>query len=355
VEELTGARSRFLRDDERSLPTQVPELPWVVERSTEAGAARTLADLAQAERGVLLRGLLRFGAVLFRGFEVKEAEEFATALAALGLDLSPRFELEPQGRLKASKRTFRSTRVPDWLPIAPHTEMAYSLFRPGKIAFHFQFRGAGAGGETPLFDFRNVAAMMDDRTRRRFRGVSHERHFPSGHASAGAVLEREALAAACTRAGYALTWGPNGDLDARAEFSALLRHPVTGEVVLNYPFFWSEYALTVSLAMARLFVERVPSPWARALLRSPLAAAVAPLLAPLRKDRARFKGGGPSRREKQAMLGMLTRSASIFAWRKGDVLVVDNFRVGHGKLPHTGMRKVNVAIADMVDVREHLV
>ena len=45
------------------------------------------------------------------------------------------------------------------------------------------------------------------------------------------------------------------------------------------------------------------------------------------------------------------RSAVIFPWRQGDVMVLDNFLASHGREPYTGPRKILVAMADLYTSR----
>jgi alpha-ketoglutarate-dependent taurine dioxygenase len=39
-------------------------------------------------------------------------------------------------------------------------------------------------------------------------------------------------------------------------------------------------------------------------------------------------------------------SLQVFSWQRGDVLLVDNMRISHGRRAFTGPRKVYVAMAE---------
>jgi hypothetical protein len=41
------------------------------------------------------------------------------------------------------------------------------------------------------------------------------------------------------------------------------------------------------------------------------------------------------------------RTAISFPWQKGDILMLDNFLVSHGREPYAGPRKILVAMADL--------
>ena len=45
------------------------------------------------------------------------------------------------------------------------------------------------------------------------------------------------------------------------------------------------------------------------------------------------------------------RESSSFAWRRGDVLLIDNMRFAHGRSPFTGDRELLVAMADATSER----
>ncbi|MDE5086943.1 MAG: TauD/TfdA family dioxygenase [Trichodesmium sp. St16_bin2-tuft] len=37
------------------------------------------------------------------------------------------------------------------------------------------------------------------------------------------------------------------------------------------------------------------------------------------------------------------KNAELFSWQEGDIVILDNYRMGHGRLPFTGERKVYIA------------
>ena len=39
------------------------------------------------------------------------------------------------------------------------------------------------------------------------------------------------------------------------------------------------------------------------------------------------------------------QNAELFDWQEGDILILDNYRRGHGRLPFTGERRVYTAFA----------
>jgi hypothetical protein len=127
--------ARFLADQELGEPATLRQLPRVF----EAGPRRSLESLisfCRTNRDGIRQALDRYGAVLLRGFDVASPRAFQEVLEAVGVDLDPVFDLEPQARKHLAARVFESSasNLP-WLAIMPHTEMAYSARRPSTVAF----------------------------------------------------------------------------------------------------------------------------------------------------------------------------------------------------------------------------
>jgi alpha-ketoglutarate-dependent taurine dioxygenase len=53
-----------------------------------------------------------------------------------------------------------------------------------------------------------------------------------------------------------------------------------------------------------------------------------------------------SRQELQQMVDTIWRNLACFRWMPGDLLVLDNFSVSHGRLPFRGARRILVALTD---------
>jgi hypothetical protein len=60
----------------------------------------------------------------------------------------------------------------------------------------------------------------------------------------------------------------------------------------------------------------------------------------------RYADGSPIAREHlEHVLDVIERHAVSFDWRCGDVLLLDNLRVAHGRAPYRGRREILVAMA----------
>jgi alpha-ketoglutarate-dependent taurine dioxygenase len=355
---------RFLRDHEYTEPSALRQLPQVVEASRER-SLEFLISCCLANRDAIRQARDRYGAVLFRGFAVATPEAFRDVLKAAGVDLDPVFDLEPQARKRLAAGVFESSAYKSsWLAIMPHTEMVYSARRPSTVAFWCALAPA-THGETPLSDFGAVYEALPPGMRRRLetRPLRVIRQLPPGYLRAkypgesSRGWDRDRVEQACRRAGYTVRWRKSG-VSAEAVLPAVVMHPRTGKRALNHQFFsgrmrhvflaetWRRYPHRPRPQwMGRLWKLR-PATWAimKAFdgMRSPSAAPTPHL---------EFADGGDWSPEEMCTLARLVWDNSVFyRWRQGDVVLVDNLRIAHSRMPCDGPRKVAAAVGDMVDV-----
>jgi alpha-ketoglutarate-dependent taurine dioxygenase len=129
------------------------------------------ADSALAGRGAAEAGawfaqtmprlepvLLRAGALLFRGFPLREAEDFRRAVAAMAPQLRG-YAGGTSPRSQVAEGIYTSTEYPKQLEIPLHNEMSYSARWPQRLYF-FCATAPQTGGETPLADSRRILQAM---------------------------------------------------------------------------------------------------------------------------------------------------------------------------------------------------
>lgn len=317
-----------------------PEAILVLEAGGTGGPPAGEADFLTwvAERPQRIRDdVLDRGAVLFRGGLSGEPEGFAAFAEALG---APTMEyvrgISPRSRVR--EHVFTSTDAPRIFPIPLHCEMSYTSRWPAGIAFCCQVPPR-RGGRTPLSDMRKAYRDMRTDVRERFetRGVLYEQSIPRagrrirGWPAMFGTGERTEVEAACRELGIELEWGPADLMRLRERRPAAIDHPRTGERVwfnqanLYHPSFASElrHARRPGLALA-----------ARLLERSGRAVAPAGV-------RVRY-GDGTSipRGDIEEVRRCLWRHETSFDWRRGDLLLLDNTGVAHGRQPFRGERRI---------------
>jgi alpha-ketoglutarate-dependent taurine dioxygenase len=278
-----------------------------------------------------LQGLLHDrGAVLFKGFGVSGPEE----LERLVLAVSPEAMNYVYGstpRSREMRQVYTSTEYPADQTIPQHNELAYARSWPMRLWF-LSHLAAETGGATPVADSRRVYDRIPAGVRARFaeQGVMYLRNYGAGlDLSWQQTFETEDPAEVerfCAESGIEYTWLPDGRLRTTQVAQGVVRHPVTGE---NCWFNQAHLFHTASL----------PDD-----VRGTLLSSLDPLDLP---RNALYGDGTPIEDEVIAGIHAAFEAETVAEpWRDGDVMLIDNVLVSHGRQPYTGPRKVLVAMAE---------
>lgn len=282
-----------------------------------------LEETLAENRDSLLDQLQAHGAILFRGFPVSSAEEFDRFLSAFKL---PNFtyseSLSNAVRTNRTEKVFTANEAPASVSIFLHHEMAQTPIFPAKLFFYCE-QAAEKGGSTPLcrsdilleklslIDPAFVAACEES-------GVRYSNTMP-GEDDAGS--------------GQGRSWKSTLSADSVEAAEAKLKD-------LGYSWEWLGSDL------------RVTSP-------------VLPAVKTLADGRkvffnqliAAFRGWKDSRNEKSRAITFgdgceisnqsMARAIELgdelsfdIPWQTGDVALVDNYLVMHGRRPFEGQRRV---------------
>jgi alpha-ketoglutarate-dependent taurine dioxygenase len=301
-----------------------------VPRLITPGADRDLAAFAATHSAAVSECLLEHGALLFRGFDVTSVEHFERAgdeFSARKLD----YMYRSTPRSTVGKGVFTTTEYPPDQEIVLHCENAYQREWPLKVAFCCLVAPAG-GGQTPVADMRRVQAaigadLMDRFESRRVRYVRHYRpHIDIPWEVVFQTSDRAEVAAYCQAHGIEHEWLDANTLRTAQTNQGTARHPVSGERV----FFNQAHLFHVSA------------------LGTEVAASLVNLFGRDRLPRNAYFGDGGEialddlDRVRRAFAG----AAVDFAWQPGDVLLLDNMQVAHGRRPFSGPRRVLASLLD---------
>lgn len=301
--------------------------PLIVERHR---GDDTLARHAHNHAAELCGKLLHHGALLFRGFEVRDVAAFDAFIDALGLERSD-YLYRSTPRQAVGKRIFTASEFPPSQEIPLHNENAYQRAWPLKIAFCC-LRPASRGGETPLADMRSVREAVGREWVDMFeaRGVRYVRHYrPSVDIPWQEVFgtnDRAALASFLDEEGIAHEWLDAETLRTTQVCQGTAVHPVTHErVFFNQAHLFHASSLGPELmsSMCQLFGrDRLP------------------------RD-ASFGDGAEIPGACLERIRAAFREASFtFTWQMGDVLLLDNMQFAHGRRPYEGTRTQIAALMD---------
>jgi len=265
--------------------------------------------------------------VLFRNFNVS-VDEFARVFAPELMDY--REPSTPRSQVK--DKVYTSTEFPPDRTIPLHNEMSYSDAWPMKVWFCCELP-AKEGGETPIADSRQVFELLPPEVRQRFaeKRVMYVRNFGDGFGLSWQTVfgttSKEEVEARCYRAGIEFQWKDNDRLRTWQVRQAVARHPQTGEDV------WFNQAHVHNI----LSLESA--------LRESVLSVADDHEYPLDINTA-YGDGTPLEAETIQRIHDAYEQATVaFAWQTGDILMVDNMLVAHGRAPFSGPRKIVVAMA----------
>ena len=287
---------------------------------------------AASNRELLEEKLRQHGGILFRGFGLEGPESLEAFIRAVsGESLEYRERSSPRTAVKGN--IYTSTDYPADQPIFLHNENSYQKEWPQKIFFMCRTQ-PGAGGETPIADVRKVLARIDPEIRDRFaqRGWMYVRNFGDGFGLSWQTVfqttDKEAISRHCKDKGIDAEWKDGDRLRTRAVRSAIARHPKTGELV------WFNHAT--------FFHVSTLSPAVRDALLEEFAEGELPA-------NTYYGDGSPVEPEVMEHLRAAYRAETVaFPWQKGDLLMLDNMLVAHGRAPYSGAREILVGMAEPV-------
>lgn len=320
----------------------------------------TLTKSIDERRDDIQAWLARHGAILFRGFHVATPNDFERVARAVTPDLANDY-LGTSPRNALTEVVFTASELPEFYPIPQHIEMSFLAHPPRTILFHAQRANQGRGGETPLVDFRAVWRDLEPSVRDQFakKGVRHVRNYIGPESKRGrfdlwklkrwdelfGTTDRAIVEQKCASNGITHEWLPGDRLRLTNTQPAARNHPVTGEPV------WFNHAQVFHLSAAAGELDRVsrlPGQTRSALLAAFAKAAVtAKRLTTKDNDQAMhatFGDGTPiSDSAMESVRDAIWQNLVIQPWQTGDVIVIDNTAVGHGRIPYRGPRQISVA------------
>ncbi len=303
-------------------------LPLVL-RPDPASQDRDLLTLVARHREPIRERLLRHGGILFRGFPAVTVPVFrGLIVASCGDPLEYRERSSPRHEVKDS--IYTSTDYPAKQSIFLHNEQSYNIVWPQRIFFHCVV-APPSGGATPLADCRRIYQRISAPTRAKLAagGYCYARHFGGQLGltwqEAFQTSDRAVVEEYCGNNDISFEWLADGTLSTRQVRPVVSLHPQTLEPVwFNHLTFFNIATLGPQTARALLSLgrERLPNNtyYADGTDIEPA------ILAELRA----------------AYLAELV----TFRWEPGDILMLDNMLVAHGREPFTPPREVVVGMAE---------
>lgn len=264
------------------------------------------------------------GAVLFRGFDVPDAEAFDAAVGAYGEGNFPyRESLSNAVRVNVTERVFTANEAPPETSIYLHHEMAQTPIYPSKLFFYCEI-AAEQGGATPLcrsdwvleeLETRNPALVQAFAAK----GVRYTNVMPSAN-DAGS--------------GQGRSWRSTLSAETIEQAEARL-------VDLGYEWAWLDGGALRATTPVLPAIRDLPG--GRRSFFNQLIAAFRGW-SDSRNDPSKsitFGDGTPISADDMAdAISIADELSYDLQWQAGDVALVDNYLVMHGRRPFSGKRRV---------------
>jgi alpha-ketoglutarate-dependent taurine dioxygenase len=309
--------------EEQAVPGKY--LPLLI-RPEERGV--DLLKLVSEHRKLIRERVVLHGGVLFRGFSGVTVDTFRQLIVALSGD-PLEYQERSSPRHDVGSNIYTSTDYPPGQAIFLHNEQSYNMTWPLHIFFHCA-EAPHAGGATPLADCRKILRRISKSTREKleFEGYCYARHFGGviglPWREAFQASQRSVVEEYCRANDIDFIWRADDTLSTRQIRPVTRVHPETGETTwFNHLTFFNVSTLDEETAEALLSFGKDQLP-----------------------NNTYYADGSDL---EPAVLEEL-RSAYLaeqvsFPWRAGDVLMLDNMLVAHGREPFTPPRKVVVGMA----------
>jgi alpha-ketoglutarate-dependent taurine dioxygenase len=332
---LTGVRKAVTMSLDEVVQSHTFEdggsLPLVIEPSFRK---IDLLSWAAANRGNLEASLLKHGGVLLRGFDVPNASEFEAFIKTVS-DQLLEYRERSSPRSSVSKNVYTSTDYPADQSIFLHNENSYQRTVNMKI-FFFCETPAEKGGETPIADCRKIFQRIEPQVRETFmeKKWMYIRNYGDGFGLPWQTVfqtnDKAVVEAHCRGNDISVEWKDGDRLRTRAVLSAALKHPKSGEMVwFNHATFF--HVTTLEGALYRALMAEFKD----------------------EDDLPTNACYGDGSRIPSSVLDHLRdvylKEEVRYPWKKGDILMLDNMMVAHGRAPYTGTRRVLVGMTEPID------
>lgn len=309
-------------------------VPFVIEYESTNGRPEPglLTSWYRDNHDFVEQKLIEHGAILFRGFDINTPASFARLTRSIAPGLLDC--LDDNGpRTKITSGIYTSTEYPAEYQLSMHSEYAYSHKFPSRLYFCCVVE-PGKGGETPLADNRKILKKLDPEIVAEFRTrrIKYLRNLHGGNGfglswqAAFQTTDKSAVEAYCRDMLIDYEWKADGGLRLENTFESVITHPQTGEEV------WFNQA-------PQFHPSDYPKDICDSLLNSYRGKEDELPQTSLFGDNSQIEIS-----KLKHIRETMFKEATVSPWRQGDVVMLDNVLVCHGRMPFSGPRKILLAM-----------
>ena len=308
------------------------QLPLVVEPSL---GEIDFARWAEQNQEFVETNLMKYRAIMFRGFKVKTVEDFNRCVISTSNGELLEYKDRSSPRYSVGDKIYVSTVYPADQKINLHNEGTYWMSWALKLYFCC-LKAPEQGGETPIADIRKVYNRINPSIRERFEKakVMYVRNYNQGAGlkwqEAFQTNEKEDIERYCRDNNIECHWKQGDRLKTIQIRPAVRKHPKTGENLwFNHAAFFHFTSLEEEIREALLKAYKEEDLPYNTYYGdgSPIEAAVV-----------------------EHIMEAYEREKIKFQWKEGDILMLDNMSVAHAREPYAGERRIIVAMAEPYSV-----
>jgi alpha-ketoglutarate-dependent taurine dioxygenase len=294
-----------------------------------------LPDWLIANQDFINKQLLKYGAILFRGFNIDAPSSFEKFGLAICQELFNENGEHPRDTV--SGKVYTPVFYPSDRKLLWHNENSFNHRFPLKIMFGCR-QPAQQGGETPIVDSRKVFQLIDPKIRDIFieKKVMYVRNYGDGLGlnwqTVFQTQNHVEVENKCQQNAIKFEWKSENRLRTFSVRPAVIKHPQTGEISwFNQAQHWHPACLD-------------------AITRESLLSSFQPEDLP---RNCYYGDGTPIENFVMEEICRVYQQLEVtFPWQKGDVLLLDNILAAHARNPFVGERKLLVAMGEMTSYTE---
>eukprot|EP00092_Neocalanus_flemingeri_P035910 GFUD01039099.1.p1 GENE.GFUD01039099.1~~GFUD01039099.1.p1 ORF type:complete len:365 (-),score=111.07 GFUD01039099.1:45-1139(-) len=323
---LLANRKYLVGSDEDNFPTTMSYASDMdLDVFTLTNEKEDFKDLSSNISEIIKGNIDRKGAILFKGLSkfICDNQQFSKVADQLGDKFSYTAGFATREEFGDAPGVMSASDDPPEVSMEPHLEMSYNKSMPGRIMFYcHQAPQPWEGGQTPICDMRKVyqellnhsdilQPLLDE-------GVRYYRTLPSRHTSQGALYswektffteDKASVESTLVGLGYEMEWTGDGALRYSYLAGCVRHHPRSGEMV------WTNQS---SVCHGSYY------------LHLPITLYQEEQFAPSHTGHV---DGRPLTRQELALIRKVQwEQCRAIAWEEGDLLVLDNHAVAHGRM-----------------------